>query len=124
MIGKTTAVKFVSQSVFITEKILREIIPVIVTYLLPTQMFVELLRSYLCGQWCLFYLVVFVCNTAFQDQSCDHVGPPELPKLKLAILCGCGSDFDLSPQNLRFFKAPRCAIFLRSKIATERRFSL
>ena len=34
--GKTTAVKFVSQSVIITEKILRELIPVIITDLLPT----------------------------------------------------------------------------------------
>ena len=36
VIGKTTAVKFVSQSVIITEKMLRKLIPVIVADLLPT----------------------------------------------------------------------------------------
>ena len=36
VIGKTIAVKFVSQYVIITQKILRELIPVIVTDLWPT----------------------------------------------------------------------------------------
>ena len=38
------SVKFVSQSVIITEKTLRQLIPVIITDLLPTYMFVELIR--------------------------------------------------------------------------------
>ena len=36
MVGKTTAAKSVVQSAIITEKVLRELIPVIVTDLLPT----------------------------------------------------------------------------------------
>ena len=44
LILASKTVKFASLSVIITEKILREFIPVIITNLLPIEMFVELAR--------------------------------------------------------------------------------
>ena len=42
-----------------------------------------------------------------------------------AILCGCGGEiFTAPPQDRAIFSAPRCVMSLRSKIASERRFSL